>query len=170
MEPLINNISLDDELYKFTLSNVNVSVANAIRRVVLSEIPTTVLYTETYQDNQCKIIKNTTRLHNEIIKHRLSCIPVHIKELDILPGNYVLELDVKNETDTIKIITTEDFKIKNKKNGNYLTTEETRKNLSFLPKNEYVYRFCTGKTSHGRCSRRRINLECRVFCSYSKRK
>ncbi len=36
-------------------------------------------------------------------------------------------MDVKNETDGIIYVTTEDFKIKNKSNGNYLTKEETRR-------------------------------------------
>jgi len=127
MNPSINNIAVEDDLYKFTLSGINVSLANALRRTVLTDIPTTVFYTETYKDNQCNIEINTTRLHNEIIKQRLSCIPIHITELDLLPNNYVLELDMENNTDNIIIITTEDFKIKNKSNGNYLTKEETRR-------------------------------------------
>ena len=95
MDPEISNISVDEELYKFTLSGVNVSLANALRRTILNDIPITVIHTETYKDNQCIIEKNNTRLHNEILKHRLSCIPIHMKELDILPNNYVLELDEK---------------------------------------------------------------------------
>ena len=104
MEPIIKNLSVDNDMYKFTLSGVNVSIANALRRTILSDIPVNVIYTETYQDNQCHIEVNTTRLHNEILKHRLSCIPIHIQELDILPNNYVLECDVKNETDSMIII------------------------------------------------------------------
>ena len=127
MDPKINNISVDNDMYKFTLSGVNVSIANALRRTILTDIPINVIYTETYQDNQCHIDVNTTRLHNEIIKHRLSCIPIHLQELDILPNNYVLECDVQNETDTMMMVTTEDFKIKNKTNGNYLTKEEMKK-------------------------------------------
>lgn len=134
MDPKITNISVDDEMFKFTLSGVNVSLANAIRRSILNDIPTTVIYTETYKDNQCNIEINTTRLHNEIIKQRMSCIPVHIDELDILPNNYLLELDVKNNSENIRIVTTEDFKIKNKKNGNYLTENEKRK--IFPPSNK----------------------------------
>lgn len=127
MNPSISNISITDELYNFTLSGINVSLANSIRRTILNDIPTTVIYTETYGDNQCNITENTTRLHNEIIKQRLSCIPVHVTELDLLPENYILELDMKNETDNTIIITTEDFRIKNKNNGNYLTKEETHR-------------------------------------------
>jgi len=129
MNPTISQISESGDLYKFTLSGLNVSLANALRRIILSEIPTVVIRTETYQDNQCNIALNTSRLHNEILKQRLSCIPIHMKmnELELLPGNYVLELDVKNDTDSIMYVTTEQFKIKNKTNGNYLTREETQR-------------------------------------------
>ena len=125
--PTLSNIITEDEIYKFTLGNVNVSLANAIRRTILSDIPTLAFHTENNKENQCKIEINTSRMHNELIKHRLSCIPINMKELDILPNNYVLELDVKNDGENTIIVTTEDFKIKNKENGNYLTREETRK-------------------------------------------
>lgn len=126
MNPQISKISEEDDVYKFTLSGINVSIANAIRRIILSEIPINVFYTETYNDNKCNIeINNPPRLHNEIIKQRLSCIPIHEKELDILPDKYILEVDVKNETDKTMYVTTEHFRIRNKTNGNYLTKEET---------------------------------------------
>jgi DNA-directed RNA polymerase alpha subunit len=126
MNPQISKISEEDDVYNFTLNGINVSIANALRRIILSEIPTNVFYTETYNDNKCTIqVNNPPRLHNEIIKQRLSCIPIHEKDLDILPDKYILELDVKNETDKTIIVTTEDFRIKNKMNGNYLTREET---------------------------------------------
>ena len=127
MNPNISDISEDGEVYKFTLYNLNVSLANAIRRTILTDIPINVIKTETYNDNQCNIISNTSRLHNEILKQRLSCIPIHIKELDLLPSKYVLEVDVTNEKDHTIFVTTEDFKIRNKTNENYLTLEETLK-------------------------------------------
>lgn len=127
MNPTISNISEENNKYKFTLSGLNVSLANAIRRTILSDIPINIINTENYKDNQCNILINTCRLHNEILKQRLSCIPINIAELDLLPDKYVLEVDVQNETDHIIFVTTEDFKIKNKANGNYLTKEELRK-------------------------------------------
>jgi DNA-directed RNA polymerase alpha subunit len=127
MNTTLTNVSEDGDVLKFTLSGLNVSLANAIRRVILSDIPTLAFYTETYNDNQCTIYVNTGRLHNEILKHRLSCIPIHMKELDLLPGKYILDLDKKNDTDEMIIITTEDFRVRNKENGNYLTVEEVRK-------------------------------------------
>jgi DNA-directed RNA polymerase alpha subunit len=124
MNPTVSNISEDGDVYKFTLSDINVSLANAIRRTILSDIPTLAFDAENKE--YCQIEKNTGRLHNEILKHRLSCIPIHMNELDILPGNYIMELDRCNDGDNMIYITSEDFKIKNKTNDNYLTSEETR--------------------------------------------
>ena len=127
MNPIISNISEDGDVYKFTLSGINVSLVNAIRRTILSDIPTMAFDTELMPDQQnCEILINTGRLHNEILKHRLSCIPIHMKDLSVLPKNYVMELDMINNTDNMIYITTEDFKIKNKETNNYLTKEATR--------------------------------------------
>lgn len=127
MNSKIISASEEGGIYKFTINNINVSLANAIRRTILTDIPTLAIYTETYEDSQCSIQINNTRLHNEILKHRISCIPIHMTDLDVLPGNYVLELDMQNDTDTMIIITTEHFRIRNKTNGNYLTADEVRR-------------------------------------------
>jgi DNA-directed RNA polymerase alpha subunit len=127
MDPVLVKVSEIGDVYEFTMSNINVSLANAIRRTILSDIPIVCFYTETHEKNQCNIEINTSRLHNEILKHRLSCIPVFETDLTILTDNYILELDVKNDTDTTIIVTTEHFRIKNKTNGNYLTKDETKR-------------------------------------------
>ena len=139
MDPTISEVIEDNHVLHFTLSNINVSLANALRRIILSEIPTLVFITENYNDNTCNIEINTSRLHNEIVKQRLSCIPIHMQvnmnseDTDPLSGKYILEVDVKNETDNILYVTTEHFKVKNKSSNAYLTEEETRK---IFPKNQ----------------------------------
>ena len=117
MEPVISKISDESPALKFTLSGVNVSVANALRRIILSEIPCVVFRTTPYEKNDCKIEINTTRMNNEIIKQRLSCIPIHINDVDFPIDNYILEVDKKNESDSIEYVTTEDFKIKDINSG-----------------------------------------------------
>lgn len=127
MDPKISQISEEGDIFKFTLSGIDVCFANALRRTILSDIPSVVIMTDSHETNKCNIAVNTGRLHNEILKHRLSCIPIHTKDLVDFPNKYILDLDVKNETDNIMFVTTEQFKIKNKESGNYLTKEETRK-------------------------------------------
>jgi DNA-directed RNA polymerase subunit L len=126
MTPRIQNLKETDHLLTFTLSGVNVSLANAIRRTILSDIPIAVFKTSPYEENKAVIRINTTRLNNEIIKQRLSCIPIHIKDLSIPLQNYLLEVNVENTSDTIMYVTTEHFKIKNVETGNYLSDKDTR--------------------------------------------
>jgi DNA-directed RNA polymerase II subunit RPB3 len=128
MNPIITKHPYTDDkgIYRFTLSGLNVSLANGLRRIILSEIPTIVFHTETYEDNKCTILKNTGRLHNEFVKQRLSCIPIHSEDVELVE-KYILEVSVKNDTDAIRMVTTEDFKIKNKETGNYLKEEAIRR-------------------------------------------
>ena len=109
-----------DEQLTFTLENCNVSIANAVRRIIMSDINTYVFKTFPHAENRANFTVNTTRLHNELLKQRLGCIPIH--HVHTIEGfqndykNYVVEVDVKNESDTIRYVTTEDFKVKRAKN------------------------------------------------------
>jgi len=132
----IDNIREEKNALLFTLSGVNVSLANAIRRTILSDIPQVVFRTSPYEKNQCTITTNTTRFNNEIIKQRLACIPIHIKDFDNLSlKNYLLEIDVENDTDSIMYVTTENFKIKNLATDTYLSEKDTR---TIFPPNDYT--------------------------------
>jgi DNA-directed RNA polymerase subunit L len=131
---LISNINLrpleeTDDVFKFTLSGLNVSLANAIRRTVQDEMPVYV-----FDINSCNVEANTGRLHNEILKHRLQCIPIHSKVIvddwlsDRADHNlfekYVMDLDVQNNDEQTIYVTTADFRIKNKSTGRQLTSAE----------------------------------------------
>ena len=107
MNPVLKKISEENDILRFTLSNINVSLANAIRRTILSDIPVLVLGTEIYQDDKCSIKINTGRIHNELVKQRLSSIPVNIsneKEMETFPNDYILEVDVQNTTQRVRKI------------------------------------------------------------------
>ena len=113
MEPRISNLIQDNGFLKFTISDCNMSIANALRRIIISDIPTFVFRTFPYNENKAEITHNTTRFHNEIIKQRLSCVPIHIDDMDFPYKDYIVEVNVKNDTDNIVYVTTKDFKIKN---------------------------------------------------------
>ena len=121
MNPVVSNLTEENNYLKFRLSGVNVSLANGLRRIVLSEVPTVVFRTTPHDKNKANITINTTRMNNELIKQRLSCIPIHIKDVDCPIDDYEVEIDKKNDSDTIQYVTTEDFKIKNIKTDTYLT-------------------------------------------------
>ena len=68
MNPQIELIETVDDSFGFTLSGINVSLANAVRRTILSDIPLVVFRTTPNEQNKCTILANTSRLNNEIIK------------------------------------------------------------------------------------------------------
>lgn len=140
LKPRVDIISkINDDELKFTLSGVNVSIANAIRRIILSEIPLVVFRVSPNEKNKCNIMANTCGLNNEIVKHRLSCIPIHIKDIEEFPlKNYIMELNVENNTDTSMVVTTEDFIIKDLVSGKSLPKDKTHE---IFPPNDITGNF-----------------------------
>ena len=136
MNPRIQDVKEDGNTLTFTLNGVNVSLANAIRRTILSDIPTVVFRTTPYEENKAVFLTNTTRLNNEILKQRLSCVPIHIADLEMPLQNYILEVNVENLTDTIQFVTTEDFKVKNLTTNKFLSEKD---NKVIFPPNDYGY-------------------------------
>lgn len=125
--PKISNVDENNNILKFTLSNINVSYANAIRRILLSEIPCVVFKTSPHDENNVNIKINKSRLNNELIKQRISSIPIHIDNVYDFPfHNYLVELDKINDTNTICYATTEDLKIKNMESEKYLEAGEVK--------------------------------------------
>lgn len=113
LEPRIEIIENTSDTTTFTLSGINVSLANALRRTLLTDIPMVVFRTTPNEQNKCVIFENTSRLNNEIIKQRLSCIPIHVTNEEDFPiNNYLMEVQVENNTDNILYVTTEDFVVK----------------------------------------------------------
>jgi DNA-directed RNA polymerase subunit L len=132
----LNDIPENGDMLSFTLSGVNVSIANAIRRTILSDINTVAFRTTPNEKNKANIIANTSRLNNEVIKQRLSCIPIHIKDYNEFPfKNYIMEVNIENNTDTIMFVTTQNFKIRDLVTGKYLDETKTRE---IFPANDYT--------------------------------
>ena len=91
MKPKVNILQNDENSLNFELKNTNVSFANAIRRTIISDIPTVV-----FDEKNTTFHSNTTRLNNEILKQRLGCIPIFINDLTIPIEDYSVELSKKN--------------------------------------------------------------------------
>ena len=111
----------------FQIENINYSIANALRRTILADIPLLGFKTFPHHENEANFIKNTTRLNNEILKQRLMCIPVHIKDLTSDYRNLVIEIKKKNESESMEYVTTEHFRIKDITSDSYLSENATRK-------------------------------------------
>ena len=99
------------DLLKFDL-NSDVSLANAIRRIILSEIETVGFHTEPYEESDVTIIENTSSLHNEFLSHRLGMCPVNIENpASFDPNKYKFILNVQNTGTKTISVTTKDIEI-----------------------------------------------------------
>lgn len=109
--------------HSFTLTDVDLGIVNAIRRIILAEIPVVGFYGE--EEPTIEIIFNNGPLHNEFMIHRIGLIPLHISE-DITENyednDYEFELNVENKGTDIINITTGEFTGTYK--GNQLTKAE----------------------------------------------
>jgi DNA-directed RNA polymerase alpha subunit len=141
LPPLIKNIHNQNDVFTFTIMNVDVSIVNAMRRTILADIPTVVIITEPYDKNKCIIHENTCeQFHDQTILQRLSCIPIHVVDYENWDINkYQLEINVENTTEEIQYVTTKDFKIKEKETNTYLSEKETREIFPPNPMtNDYI--------------------------------
>lgn len=112
---------LDEEKCIFTLENSLISTANALRRVIISEVPTMAIYL-------VEIESNSTCLHDEFISHRLGLIPITSEKIKSI--NYseecpkcdgwcpecsvTMKIKVRQLQDKTRIVTTKDIESENK--------------------------------------------------------
>ena len=86
------------------------SIINALRRVLLSSIPTVAFRTK-INESDLIIQKNNTSLHNEFISDRIGLIPIYIDPLNY-QKQYLFHLQVKNKPmQPLTTITAEDFEV-----------------------------------------------------------
>jgi DNA-directed RNA polymerase II subunit RPB3 len=81
--PKIEITSLTGDTIQFTLSDSDASVANALRRVMIAEVPTLAI-------ESVQFLNNTSHLCEEYIAHRLGLIPLRSTEIkmeDFTPKN-----------------------------------------------------------------------------------
>lgn len=77
--PKIEVLALSTHEIKFILSNTDTSVANALRRIMIAEVPTLSI-------DLVEFHENTTVLNDEYIAHRLGLIPLRYQPQDTLVG------------------------------------------------------------------------------------
>jgi DNA-directed RNA polymerase subunit L len=120
---MFDNIEVKGNYMSFDINDVDVSIVNALRRVIISEVPCVAFsFDPTVKDNDIVIHTNTGALHNEFLGHRISLIPLHftIDEIDNFePDNYQFVIKVKNDTTGMKEVTTNDFEVYDETGGKY---------------------------------------------------
>jgi DNA-directed RNA polymerase subunit L len=107
---------LNERRINFTIRDVDLAFVNAIRRIILAEIPNVAFYFDPYdiENNDIQIKVNTGVLHNEFIAHRISLLPICLDENELHmfdPKKYKFVLKKKNDTTSVMNVTTEHFEI-----------------------------------------------------------
>jgi DNA-directed RNA polymerase subunit L len=127
-----------ERLLKFRVENVDLSIINSIRRIILSEIPNVAIAFDPYNPSMTDITfsKNTSVLHNEMLGHRLSLIPINLTKEEIENFgekciNYKYVIKMKNETNDVILVTTDDIVITD--NNGILSKKDMER---ILPRNK----------------------------------
>ena len=108
----------------FNAKNIDVSILNSIRRIILSDIPNVAFDFKPYdfEERKVNIIENTCSLHNEIILQRLSMLPLKFDEDEIHnfdPNKYKFVLKKVNNSNKMMDVTTEDIEIYDENDNKY---------------------------------------------------
>jgi DNA-directed RNA polymerase II subunit RPB3 len=74
-EPELKILELSKYVMKFELLNTDLSVANSLRRIIISEIPTMAF-------DLVEVKENTSALHDEFIAHRIGLLPLVSHDVD----------------------------------------------------------------------------------------
>lgn len=117
----INILEKQDDFLKFEIINVDASLANAFRRIMISEVPTIAIETVT-------IFQNTGIIADEILCHRLGLIPFQF-DADLI--NYREKAEKHNEQNCFCF----KLHVKCKTVGNQKTMNIYSKDLIWVPLN-----------------------------------
>ena len=110
----------------------------------MSDLDICCILSENFETNKVNIEINTGRLHNEFLKHRLSCIPVHsgavtMKDMEKFCNENIFEIDCHNDSDVLRFVTTEDFHIKNKLSGEWVDSKKKKQQITKTLKQQIQY-------------------------------
>lgn len=120
-------LSSNDISLSMKIDDIDLSIVNALRRIILSEIPNVAFAFDPYDSSKSDITiySNTSSLHNEFLAHRLSLIPLCFDESTIDTYDkkkYRFVLKKQNTTSDIISVTTNDFDIYDETNVKYPET------------------------------------------------
>lgn len=131
IEITVHTNDVRSEVLRFSIRNVDVSIINGLRRVIINDIPSFGCY------QKCTFVKNTSKLTNEVLKNRIHCIPAHCP-MNFPLDEYKMVLHVKNDKDTIQTVTTEHITIQHIESGELLSDDQTR---AIFPPNPITHHF-----------------------------
>ncbi|KAI7901324.1 RNA polymerase Rpb3/Rpb11 dimerization domain-containing protein [Cokeromyces recurvatus] len=122
--PNITIRELTKDRINFVLSDTDLSVANALRRVMIAEVPTVAI-------DMVEIETNTTVLADEFIAHRLGMVPIDSKYVDKL--RYTRDCTCSQYCPECSVELTLHVKCTEDRTKDVTTRELISSNPSFMP-------------------------------------
>ena len=140
--PRIKTIDTDDidsSRVMIGITDIPTSVANGIRREILSSVRTVAMVAEPPEKSTIRISENTSRLNNQFLALRISLIPVHIPPPTptqgtdaIVTDRYEVRLDITADDGDIDV-TSNDLRVFDKKTATFLSPDMTRRIFPYDP-------------------------------------
>lgn len=117
----------------FRMAPSNTTIANTIRRQVLSAVPTVGFRTEPAEKSEVQILTNTTPLVNEMLCHRIGMIPISADPYTFDPARYTFRLEKENDTKSMVDVYAHDFIITERDPNNPMSEERRIPTETFFP-------------------------------------
>jgi len=101
----------------FYVTDIDLSIINSIRRVILSDIPNVGFFFDPNNftdDKHINITINNTPLHNEFLQHRIALIPIHVSVSQLENWNderYTFIIDKTNDTNSLLNVYSSDIQV-----------------------------------------------------------
>jgi DNA-directed RNA polymerase subunit L len=129
-----NNLttSIPRRKISFEVHDIELAIMNSLRRVLLADIPNVAIQFDPYndaKDHDVFIEENTCSLHNEILSHRLSLLPICLHPNEVMEFNklkYQFIINEKNTTNDTMVITTDHIRILDEDGKSYPTDVHAR--------------------------------------------
>ena len=114
----IHSFKKDNNEVEFIIDDLHFSYINSLRRSILQDIST-----YGFLNENINIKSNNSMLNNQFLSHRISLLPLH--NPNKLPlQDYVFTINKQNNENTVGVVTTDDFVIRHKNNGDIINTND----------------------------------------------
>jgi len=130
-------ISEDERTYQFTLSPIQVSYANTLRRLILTGVETIAFrsdMTSTGSTTDVEVKQNDTPMTNEMLADRIGLLPLCIPDpLQWKEDRYLFVLNATGNKDNMTHVTASDFVVKE-----FISTEDSKEEYEKQEKKEVI--------------------------------